>query len=433
MIAFPHMFARLMAARDDRALKGVFRLYPPALLLLWLAAVMIGVVGALVEPGLAGRASDRIFSIVTEQRLPAGFTALGLVAVLAAVMSTLDAQLLTLGSMLSRDVPRLAGVAGWSGGVAAGRLFGVIVAVAVLGLRELVETWPIVRVATFAFSGYVTLVPTLYLGVAWRRFTGAGAVASIVAGNAALMACEAAVDLPFGVLPGFVAFLAAAITAVLVSLATRPPSGEALARAFGADPGVPGRSGVVARLTRIGETSRSTRCQLQRRGPRMRYLIPLAVVLSSMLAAPAATGHDGHDHPSSIETAIDDAFGEAVSAIESVTMFNLNRGAEPITDDSGQKVQSPKGEDVLITLPVLVVWLVLGAVFFTLRFRLVKPADVRPRDPGDAGQVRRPQRRGGGHALPGTGVGPVRDGRARQHRRRRHRGRAPADRGRCSG
>ena len=103
----------------------------------------------------------------------------------------------------------------------------------------------------------------------------------------------------------------------------------------------------------------------------MRHLLPFAVVLTSLLVAPAATAHEGHDHKSAIEQKIDDAFGAAVDAIEAVTMFNLNRGAEPVTDDAGQKVLSPKGEDVKITLPVLVVWLVIGAIFFSLRFRFV--------------------------------------------------------------
>ena len=37
--------------------------------------------------------------------------------------------------------------------------------------------------ASVAFSGYVTLVPTMLLGVRWNRFNALGATLSILAGN----------------------------------------------------------------------------------------------------------------------------------------------------------------------------------------------------------------------------------------------------------
>ena len=181
VIAFPHMLVRLMAAESDRALKNVCRLYPIAIIALWVPAVMIGVWGAVAFPGLEGRDSDQIFSMMAAEYLPPALSALGFLAVLAAVMSTLDAQILTLGSMLSRDVMTPADDERRD--IWRGRVFSVVIAVAVFLLWQ-VGGQSIFSLASIAFSGYVTLTPTLLFGMRWRRFNARGAVASILIANA---------------------------------------------------------------------------------------------------------------------------------------------------------------------------------------------------------------------------------------------------------
>lgn len=234
VIGFPHMLVRLMAGKDDSALKGVSRLYPFALILLWTPAVMIGVWGAAQFPGLEGRASDGIFSLMSAAHLPAWLAGGGFLAVLAAVMSTLDAQILTLSSMLVRDVfdvlrpntrdPRR--------DVRAGRWFGLGIAVVVYALSV---TWgsSVFEIAAFAFSGYVTLTPTLLLGVRWRRFTAAGAVASLVLANATLVLMTSKVLPTFGFLPVFWAFFVGLAAAIVVSLFTAAPEAPRIDEAFG--------------------------------------------------------------------------------------------------------------------------------------------------------------------------------------------------------
>lgn len=214
VIGFPHMLVRLMAGKSEDALRAVSRYYPIALLLLWVPAVMIGVWGAAAFPGLEGRASDRIFSLMSANHLPAAFGSLGFVAVLAAVMSTLDAQILVLSSMLVRDVlesPKDA--------VKAGRWFGVAISVVVFVLSI---TWgsSVFEIASFAFSGYVTLAPVLFFGVRWRSCTRQAAIASIVVGNVVLALGTAELLPMFGFLPVFWALVAGTITAVVVSRVT---------------------------------------------------------------------------------------------------------------------------------------------------------------------------------------------------------------------
>jgi SSS family solute:Na+ symporter len=229
VIAFPHMLARLLAARDDRALANVCRMYPLALALLWIPAVLIGVWAAAAFPGL--ERPDRAFSLMSAEHLPAWMGPASAVVVLAAGMSTLDAMILTLSSMLVRDVTEAYVTHSHAAGVLRGRVFGLLVAATVYVLT-LVWGESVFRIGEIAFSGYVTLAPTLALGVRWKRFTCAGAFASILTGNGLLVAGLLGWIPLFGFLPVFPAFVGACLAGWLVSLAT--PDGGALARrAFG--------------------------------------------------------------------------------------------------------------------------------------------------------------------------------------------------------
>lgn len=236
VIAFPHMLVRIFAAKDTAALKNTCRLYPLALVLLWLPAVLFGVWGAVDVPGLEGRASDRIFVLLVQRHLPAFGQGLALAGILAAVMSTIDAQFLTLSSMLSRDVLRRR----WPGlgdraEVRAGRIFVVLLAALTYAVAVL-RPASIFAIASFSFSGYVMLVPTLWLGVVWRRFTAAGAIASIAVGNAVLVATMTADALPGGVLPVAWGLGAGLLAAVTTSLYTSPPPAQVIDRALGPAP-----------------------------------------------------------------------------------------------------------------------------------------------------------------------------------------------------
>jgi SSS family solute:Na+ symporter len=223
VIAFPHMLVRVFAARDVNALKNACRLYPPALLLLWLPAVLFGVWGAAAIPGLEGAASDRIFPLLVQAHGGPLLRGLALAGILAAVMSTIDAQFLTLSSMLTRDVLRRAWPQmGAKVEVRWGRAFVLALAIATWVI-VLLQPASIFRIASFAFSGYVMLVPTLYLGLRWARFTAVGAAASILAGNGVLVATWMLDAPPWGVLP--VAWgLAAGIVAAVIGSRFGTPS-----------------------------------------------------------------------------------------------------------------------------------------------------------------------------------------------------------------
>jgi SSS family solute:Na+ symporter len=222
VIVFPHMLVRLMAAKDDRALKQVCRYYPVAMVLLWVPAVMIGVWGAAAFPGLEN--PDTVFYQMSQGHLPAVLGSLGFLAVLAAVMSTLDAQILTLGSMVVRDVLEPLKGRKLKSEVWSGRIFSIAIAALVYILSI---TWDesIFGISRKAFEGYTTLFPAMLLGVRWPRFTASGAVASILAGNVVLILGWLGWIPLFGFLPAFWGMVAGFVAGIGVSLATKPTAG----------------------------------------------------------------------------------------------------------------------------------------------------------------------------------------------------------------
>lgn len=227
VIAFPHIFLRLMTARDSRALRRTILVYPWALVLLYLPITLIGVWGALDIPNLIGKESDRILPLLVEKHLPLWLGAVGLAAILAAVMSSLDGQILTVSTMLAVDIfagkehqaiPKV------------GRM-GVILIAVVAFVVALFRPAGIFDISVYAFSGYTLLVPVMVFGLFWKRSTAAGIIAGSVAGHGLLAAYYLGLQFPtFGAFPVFFCLLVECAVTVLLSFATVPPPQPILAR-----------------------------------------------------------------------------------------------------------------------------------------------------------------------------------------------------------
>ncbi|KAA3611579.1 MAG: sodium:solute symporter family protein [Planctomycetota bacterium] len=217
VVCFPHILARLMAAKSERALRAACLLYPPATVLVWLPAVLLGVFAAVFLP--EAPSPDQVFAATTSAWLPSWLASLGFLAVLAAVMSTLDAQVLVLSSMLTRDV---SGKSQAGKEVQQGRIFALLTAALVWFLAV---QWgsSVFDIAALAFSGYTVLAPTLFFGLRWNRFGGRSAIASMLAGNAVLFLCHFNIVNGGSWLPAWWGFWAAILAGFLFQ---QPPSSK---------------------------------------------------------------------------------------------------------------------------------------------------------------------------------------------------------------
>jgi len=266
-IMFPHISIMCLTARRVSAFRRTVIFYPLCILAIWLPSVYLGVVAADQFPGLgAGESDDVVLRMLTAHTETWVAGILG-AAIMACVMAS-DSQILGLCTMFTEDVFAHYGGKRRFGDAAqawTGRLFVVAIGVAayLLALRLKDQVGIFELAIRFAFSGFAALAPVMIGALFWKRSTKWGVlaaslwVAASVLGTWSLHATTTAIapgpgqpavpifpalgDLllrtagnvtVYGFLPVFPMVLGSAALVVLVSLATRPPSGATLERYF---------------------------------------------------------------------------------------------------------------------------------------------------------------------------------------------------------
>jgi SSS family solute:Na+ symporter len=237
VIAFPHVFMRILTGKSEHTLKALTIVYPLLFLLTWPPVIYIGLWGSVVIPGLDARSSDAILPMMIARFLPPAMLGLGLAAIWAAIMSTLDAMMLTLSTMLTRDLlgrffPGYVREKGRE--VIFGRIFIVLIALLALA-GAVIRPGTIYDIAKFALTGYSLTVPAMLAGFYWKRSTAWGILASLVIPNLLLPFYYFTPYLSwstFGFLPVVPLLVLSLVLLVFVSLWTRPPSEETVQRFF---------------------------------------------------------------------------------------------------------------------------------------------------------------------------------------------------------
>jgi sodium/proline symporter len=178
----PHILTRFMAMHPRAKVTTARRIA-----LCWTAfglvcAVVIGATGATLLN--AGDDPERVFMIATAHHLPPWLSGLCLAAILAAIMSTADSQLLVTSAALAEDLlPRLRPAQD----TPAQRLLrGRIAVVLVCALATLLALDPQAQVLDLvarAWAGFgATLGPALLISLHSRRASATGAVAGMLCG-----------------------------------------------------------------------------------------------------------------------------------------------------------------------------------------------------------------------------------------------------------
>lgn len=177
---FPQLFQRFYAASGRGSLALSARVYPLITGVLFLMPVTMGVIARHWIPELPeGVGVDRILPLLLARACPGVLESLLVTAGLAALMSTMDSQLLTLSSMFTRDV--------WEplSGEKAPRWAGKVLVLVLAAGGLLLSFRPpesFLLLARETFTGLAALFP-VYLGTLyWRKASGAGAISGITAG-----------------------------------------------------------------------------------------------------------------------------------------------------------------------------------------------------------------------------------------------------------
>lgn len=98
----PHILPRFMAIRSSKEIRPARIIATTWVVITLAAAILIGLLGSFLLPGLAD--SETVFMQMVDKLFPPVITGVLLTAILAAIMSTADSQLLVTSSAVSSDI-----------------------------------------------------------------------------------------------------------------------------------------------------------------------------------------------------------------------------------------------------------------------------------------------------------------------------------------
>lgn len=228
----PHILARFMAIKASSQIKQARLIAMIWVVISLSCAVIVGTVGRafLKASPLAEGAEETVFMVMINALVSPVFAGILLAAILAAVMSTADSQLLVTSSAITRDFYKvlLRKKAGEKELVWISRfaVIGVAVIAYIIGLNP---DSSVLRLVAYAWGGFgATFGPLVILSLSWKRMTRKGALGGIIVGGVTVIAWKqlsgGIFDL-YEIVPGFILSV---ITIVVVSLLDKKPSQEIL-------------------------------------------------------------------------------------------------------------------------------------------------------------------------------------------------------------
>ena len=237
----PHILLRFMAIEDEKKLVLSRRIASVWVVIAMTASIVIGMVGlGMTKAGalecLSGSSSEtvivRIANLIAQHGILAAVLAgLILAGILAATMSTADAQLLAAASGVTHNI--LTDVFGVKMSDKKTMLIARITVVGVAVLGVIFASDPnssIFRVVSFAWAGFgATFGPIMLFSLFWKRCNKWGAIAGMFSGAVMVFVwkyCVAPLGGVLGIYELLPAFVISCVFIVVVSLLTAEPEKE---------------------------------------------------------------------------------------------------------------------------------------------------------------------------------------------------------------
>ena len=179
---FPHIFMHWLTAKSARTFRSPVMWYPICVAIVWIPSVLLGLLGSADVPGLKGPEANSVLVQMIQRHAPGVLAGLLGAGVFAAIMSSLDSQSLSIGSMFTHDIIRHYRVRfelSEKGQVLVGRLFvfGILL---LTYLLSLILNRSIFKLAVWSFTGFASLFPVVLAALFWKRSTKYGAFASVI-------------------------------------------------------------------------------------------------------------------------------------------------------------------------------------------------------------------------------------------------------------
>lgn len=224
----PHILARFMAAENAKTLVSARRISMTWMILCLAGAVLVGYYGIAYfqehpdQIGVLNNNPERIFMVLSTLLFNPWITGVILSAILAAIMSTLSAQLLVCSSALTEDFYKgfIRPNASQKELVWLGRLMVLAIAVIAIVLAQDPNS-QVLGLVSYAWAGFgAAFGPVVIFSVFWKRTTALGALVGMVVGAVVVVCWKYTGSALYEIVPGF---FACSIALVVVSLMTKVP------------------------------------------------------------------------------------------------------------------------------------------------------------------------------------------------------------------
>ena len=229
----PHILVRFMAIKSSDLIKKSRIIATVWVFVTLVAAALVGIFGMiflnspenaeLLAKFNAINDNEKIFMFLSSSLLPALIAGIILSAILAAIMSTADSQLLVTSSAVTNDMFKL-----FKKNASDKTLMwisrGAVILVAVIAYFIAFDpNSSVMGLVSYAWAGFgAAFGPAMLLSLFWKKMTMPGAVAGIIAGGASVILWESIPVLSgTGVYSLLPAFFIALVAVVVVSLITK--------------------------------------------------------------------------------------------------------------------------------------------------------------------------------------------------------------------
>ncbi len=228
----PHILVRFMGIKDAEEIKHSRRIAMVWVIFSLIAAVLVGLLGRVyLSEDLSATAGETVYIKMVLSIFPIVLAAIFLAAILAAIMSTADSQLLVTASAITEDFykTKIRKNASDKESMLVSRLTVIVVAI----IAAIIASNPnntVLGLVENAWAGFgATFGPIVIFSLFWRRTTKKGAIAGMITGGVSVIiwrrlgAALGGIFTLYEIVPGF---LFSALVIYIVSKMDKEPSQE---------------------------------------------------------------------------------------------------------------------------------------------------------------------------------------------------------------
>ncbi|MCT4507267.1 MAG: sodium/proline symporter PutP [Tepidibacter sp.] len=225
----PHILARFMAITSPKKIKQARRIAMIWVAISLCAAVAVGMIGRVyVTQYLQGAESETVFILMVNSIFPAAVAGIFLAAILAAIMSTADSQLLVAASAFTEDIYKSLIKKNATDRELVWVSRATVVCIAIISyILALNPNSSVLDLVAYAWAGFgAAFGPVVIMSLFWRRMTAKGASAGMIVGGITVLIwkhIQGGIFDVYEIVPGFIL---ATIAIIIFSLMDNDPSKE---------------------------------------------------------------------------------------------------------------------------------------------------------------------------------------------------------------